>query len=141
MRKIPTPPGGSEQWRNGWETGYEQALIDAERDHPKGHVGPRTWQIEYPPAPPAGTRVQHPHAPPVTVGKNGRVVLDGVRYSWREFVEAWGPLTEVVETEVEAAARRLREAGYTEPTLWRLGGQRGDDIRTVLRHVLNGGQL
>jgi hypothetical protein len=31
VRKLPTPPPGSEHWQNGWEIGYEQALVDVER--------------------------------------------------------------------------------------------------------------
>lgn len=68
---------------------------------------------------------------------------------WRELVYKHGPLTEVVETELETAVRRLREydlhvtppAGV--PANWAPQAyvDNADDIRTVLVHVLNGGHL
>jgi hypothetical protein len=141
MRKIPTPPGGSEQWQNGWETGYEQCLIDQERDHPKGNSAPRTWQIEYPPAPPAGTRVIDKSGKVRTVTPARYLVDDeGVTWDWKDALEAFGTLTEVVETEVEAAARRLRAAGL-ERDLLALPSAKWGDIRIVLAHVLDGGTL
>ena len=103
--------------------------------------GPRTWQIEYPPAPPAGTRVRTRNGTVVKVGTDGRIASPGgTNFSWIGALSYLGPLTEVVETEVEAAARRLRERGTTEfpygcpPDLF-------NDMRTVLAHVLNGGRL
>lgn len=133
MRKIPEPPAGAEQWRGGWELGYEACLIDRERAE-EITDGPRTWQIEYPPAPPAGTRVQRYTGGPVYVtGEGGRTDIEETSYSWKGLLEMFGPLTEVVETEVEAAARRLREAD--------LDSAARRDIDIVLKHVLNGGSL
>lgn len=100
------------------------------------HDGPRTWQIEYPPAPPAGTRMRAVPNLTLTVDAEGRVELDGVSYSWREALEQLGPFTEAVEAEVEAAARRLRERLERDGTL-----NAGGDANIVLRHVLNGGTL
>ena len=103
------------------------------------HNGPRTWRIEYPPAPPAGTRVRDTHGTIRTVGEEGTLRFKGEVYSWKGALNEIGPVTEVVETEVEAAARRLREADFVEN--FSLRGWYVDDIRTVLAHVLNGGQL
>lgn len=114
----------------------EVVVLRIEQDHD----GPRTWQIEYPPAPPAGTRVrQHATGPVLEVGEDGRVMIGQTSHSWRGLLEH-GPLTEVVETEVEAAARRLREYGLHSGTrTWDAATMR--DAATVLAHVLNGGQL
>lgn len=65
-------------------------------------------------------------------GFNGR--------SWGALLDDRSPLTEVVETEVEAAARRLREHGFTGDEHGSYAGQ-FNDIVTVARHVLNGGAL
>lgn len=102
---------------------------------------PRTWAIEYPPAPPAWTRVRVEDgdwAGRVFTVSAARYLVDdeGVTWSWDDALNKFGPLTEVVETEVEAAARRLRERR-----------ERGDlhtnspDANIVLNHVLSGGTL
>lgn len=148
MRKIPDVPPGSEQWANGWETGYEQCLLDQERAAEIDQAeSPRTWAIEYPPAPPAGTRMLNGANVPFLVREDGRLESDGTDYSWREALKRFGPFTEVVETEVEAAARRLRESGFTDfsgsipASLKATTPDYAHDIRVVLAHVLNGGQL
>lgn len=103
------------------------------------HDGPRTWAIEYPPAPPAGTRVKTGNGDVLTVRGEGESTLVGT-YSWKGALEQFGPLTEVVETEVQAAARRLREAGFNKD-LKRPLFDYFDELQTVVVHVLNGGQL
>lgn len=111
------------------------AILRIEEDYD----GPRTWQIEYPPAPPAGTRVLGQLAQnttELTVGENGTIEYRGTTFSWEGALEAFRTLTEVVETEVEAAARRLRERLERDGTL-----NAGGDANIVLRHVLNGGTL
>ena len=104
---------------------------------------PRTWAIRYDPAPPAGTRFRTKDGREFEVGPDGRVMVGMTSWSWKGVLEDCAPLTEVVETEVEAAARRLREQGYAEGAPKRRPG--GDewtkDVRTVLAHVLNGGTL
>lgn len=62
---------------------------------------------------------------------------------WGALLQDNGPLTEVVETKVDAAARRLREAGLHILDEPRLTTERADprDVRIVLAHVLNGGSL
>lgn len=110
------------------------------------HDGPRTWAIEYPPVPPAGTRMRIGNGARsgevLTMGTHDRIqTASGMNYSWTGVLEEFGPLTEVVETEVEAAARRLREARTNRPEFRYWQTSHADDIRTVLEHVLNGGQL
>lgn len=122
--------------RSLYDQGGEPATVLRIEEH---HDGPRTWQIEYPPAPPAGTRFRTKVGRVLEVGPDGRVMVGMTSWSWKGVLEDGAPLTEVVETEVEAAARRLREADFVKN--FSLGGWYADDIRTVLAHVLNGGTL
>jgi len=105
------------------------------------HDGPRIWAIECPPAPSAGTRVTDRRGVEREVGENGTVktVSSGI-LPWERALEDLGPFTEVVETEVQAAARRLREAGF-DKDLKRPLFDYFDELQTVVVHVLNGGQL
>lgn len=70
---------------------------------------------------------------------------DRRRLTWTQLLNDEGELTEVLETEVQAAARRLREDGadvdHWSPTADQSGVLYAEDIATVLRHVLNGGTL
>lgn len=117
---------------------YHQSQAEG-RAVEENHDSPRTWRVEYPPAPPAGTRVKtRKNDKEYTVDENGQIVMPfGTAYSWKGFVEDHGPLTEVVETEVEAAARRLREV-RDDMRFWIA---LPPDARTVLVHVLDGGTL
>lgn len=56
--------------------------------------------------------------------------------AWPELLNHEGTLTEVVETELEGAARRLRERGIE-----RITTSQYKDIQVVLAHVLGGGTL
>ena len=98
--------------------------------------GPRTWAVRYDPVPPAGTQVRDKLGILRTVVENARVDSpDSRSFSWRGALEMFGPLTEVVETEVEAAARRLRDEGFPK----RAGNvkqQTYDDMRTIVAHAL-----
>lgn len=138
--KLATLDAVNNTIRGLYDTHGSVTILRIEQDQD----GPRTWQIEYPPAPPAGTRVRDRHGMIRTVGENGALPTPaGGTISWDKALQNLAPLTEVVETEVEAAARRLREQGYAEAAPKRRPG--GDewtkDVRTVLAHVLNGGQL
>lgn len=136
MRKIPDSPSGSEQWQDGWATGYEQCLIDAERDQD----APLAWTR--PEAPEGVNRVlgeatgqtwtrKDERAHTRTYWSNGNYSLH-----WAELLIHEKTLTAVVETELEGAARRLRERGIE-----RITTSQHKDIQVVLAHVLGGGTL
>jgi hypothetical protein len=109
-------------------------LLDAldyyEKDE-EGTTEPRTWAL--PEQPEDGTRV---HTSDGTLYEH-RHMSD---WSWCELLREHGPLTEVVETEVEAAAKRLRER-LNSPDNYgsEITGDHDGDV--VLIHILNGGTL
>lgn len=135
MRKIPDSPSGSEQWQDGWATGYEQCLIDAEGDQD----APRTWTR--PDAPADVNRVLGEDTGQIWTRKDARARTrscwsnGNYSLSWVELLDHEKVLTAVVETELEGAARRLRDAGYSHSVAAE------EDIRIVLDHVLGGGTL
>ena len=101
------------------------------------HDGPRTWQI---PTEPEGVeQVVGQHSGRAwTHSKDGFWDSPGcAARAWRQLLADEGRVTEVVETEVEAAARRLRELRAEGRNLL----LHVDDVRTVLDHVLSGGTL
>lgn len=102
---------------------------------------PRTWTL--PPAPEGVNRLHGTFSGQIWTARTnhaGRIHWNNGQYTltWSELLAEEGEVVEVVETELEAAVRRLREAGYANP----VGPVRDlDDIAIVLAHVLNGGTI
>lgn len=100
---------------------------------------PRTWAL--PPEPKDVERVRDDFGA-VWTRQEGVWHDDGEERDPRDWPHLLmrGPLAEVVETEVEAAARRLREAGFTTRHTAGYAGAY-EDLLALARHVLNGGAL
>lgn len=104
---------------------------------------PRRWSRPQPPADVRRVRgLRSGRTYEAHVNARGRTLWrpNGLHFdlTWGELLEEERDVVEVVETEVEAAARRLREQGFANPT----GPVRDlDDTQIVLAHVLNGGTL
>lgn len=90
---------------------------------------PRTWSI---PAKPGDVRYVED-----STGERYDLHEHGER-AWMALVYERGKLTEVVESEVEAAARRLRE--WTSSAATPYEGVT-DDVETLVAHFLDGGSL